>query len=58
MTTVLFSSVEDVSASIEQGDLGQSRVKLVLSYSAPSKNKNIFEIPLCLVKCQVMIIKD
>ena len=36
---VLLSNVGDVSASDEQGDLGQSRVKLVLNYFVQSKNK-------------------
>lgn len=37
--TVLLSNVGDVSTSDEQGDLGQSRVKLVLNYFVQSKNK-------------------
>lgn len=37
--TVLFSGVGNVSASDEQGDLGQSRVKLVLNHFVQSKSK-------------------
>lgn len=52
--TILFSGVGDVSASDEQGDLGQSRLKLVLNYFVQSKNKTKPYIDFLCTWCMVV----
>ena len=52
--TILFSRVGNVSASDEQGDLGQSRLKLVLNYFVQSKNKTKPYIDFLCTWCMVV----